>query len=82
MIFQEPMSSLSAIHTIGRQIAETILLHNRITAAAARARTIEMLKRVGIPNAADRFDAHPFQLSGGMRQRAMIARRCAASRSC
>ena len=73
MIFQEPMSSLSAIHTIGKQIAETILLHRRITAAAARAKTVEMLKRVGIPNAADRFDAYPFQLSGGMRQRAMIA---------
>ncbi len=73
MIFQEPMSSLSAIHTIGRQIAETILLHQRITAAAARTKTVDMLKRVGIPNAADRFDAYPFQLSGGMRQRAMIA---------
>ena len=73
MIFQEPMSSLSAIHTIGRQIAETILLHRRITAGAARAKATDMLRRVGIPNAADRFDAYPFQLSGGMRQRAMIA---------
>lgn len=73
MIFQEPMSSLSPIHTIGKQISETILLHRPVSEATAKAKTIDMLKRVGIPNAADRFDAYTFQLSGGMRQRAMIA---------
>ncbi|MEJ1160607.1 ABC transporter ATP-binding protein [Prosthecomicrobium sp. N25] len=73
MIFQEPMTSLSPVHTIGNQIVETILLHQPVERAEAEARAIAMLKRVGIPNAADRLSAYPFQLSGGMRQRAMIA---------
>jgi peptide/nickel transport system ATP-binding protein len=73
MIFQEPMTSLSPIHTIGDQISEVILLHMPITKEEAKERTIEMLRRVGIPRPADRFGAYTFQLSGGMRQRAMIA---------
>jgi peptide/nickel transport system ATP-binding protein len=73
MIFQEPMTSLSPVHTIGDQIGENILLHLPVTKEEARTRTIEVLRRVGIPRAADRLAAYPFQLSGGMRQRAMIA---------
>jgi len=73
MIFQEPMSSLSPVHSIGDQIAEAISLHTGASRRAARARSIELLQRVGIPKAEARFDAYPFQLSGGMRQRAMIA---------
>jgi oligopeptide/dipeptide ABC transporter ATP-binding protein len=73
MIFQEPMSSLSPIHTIGDQISEAIRLHMPVSKEEAKERTIEMLRRVGIPRPADRFDAYTFQLSGGMRQRAMIA---------
>ncbi|MCX7839841.1 MAG: ABC transporter ATP-binding protein, partial [Anaerolineae bacterium] len=73
MIFQEPMTSLSPVHTIGFQIAEAIRLHQRVNAAQAREYTIEMLHRVGIPQPRERFDAYPFQLSGGLRQRAMIA---------
>ncbi|MEQ7127769.1 ABC transporter ATP-binding protein [Actinopolymorpha sp. B11F2] len=73
MVFQEPMTSLSAMHTIGNQITEAIQLHEPLTKAEARARAIELLGRVGIPAPAQRFDAYPFQLSGGMRQRAMIA---------
>lgn len=73
MIFQEPMVSLSMMHTIGFQIMEAILLHFDVTEEEARQRAITMLSRVGIPNAAQRVDAYPFQLSGGMRQRAMIA---------
>ncbi len=73
MIFQEPMVSLSPVHTIGDQIIEMIKLHNKITNAEARQRAISMLQKVGIPEPAQRIDAFPFQLSGGMRQRAMIA---------
>jgi peptide/nickel transport system ATP-binding protein len=73
MIFQEPMTSLSPVHTIGFQIAEAIRLHQRVGAQQAREYTIEMLHRVGIPQPRERFDAYPFQLSGGLRQRAMIA---------
>lgn len=73
MIFQEPMTSFSPVHTIGSQIAENVLLHNRISKSEARSRSIEMLKKVGVPRADDRFDAYSFQLSGGLRQRAMIA---------
>ncbi len=73
MIFQEPMTSLSPIHTIGEQIAEVILLHTDLNKSAAKERTIDLLDRVGIPQPADRFDNYPFQLSGGMRQRVMIA---------
>lgn len=73
MIFQEPMTSLSPVHTIGNQIAENVLLHSNMSKSEARLHTIEMLKKVGIPRAEARFDAYPFQLSGGLRQRAMIA---------
>jgi peptide/nickel transport system ATP-binding protein len=73
MIFQEPMTSLSPVHTIGEQIAEAIRLHQKLTRAPARERAIEMLDLVGIPNARQRYSAYPFNLSGGMRQRAMIA---------
>ena len=73
MIFQEPMSSLGPIQKIGHQIVETILLHRRMSKAEAKRTAIEMLDRVGIPNPAQRFEAYPFELSGGMRQRAMIA---------
>jgi len=73
MIFQEPMTSLSPIHTIGNQISENVLLHSGMTKAEARLHTIDMLKKVGIPRAEQRFDAYPFELSGGLRQRAMIA---------
>ena len=73
MIFQEPMSSLSPVHTIGSQIMEAITLHFDADKEEAKARAIDMLSRVGIPKADQRLDAYVFQLSGGMRQRAMIA---------
>ncbi len=73
MIFQEPMTSLSPVHTIGSQIVEKILLHHVITTGEAKDRAIAALGRVGIPDPARLFDAYTFQLSGGMRQRAMIA---------
>ena len=73
MIFQEPMTSLSPVHTIGDQIMENILLHLPMTKAQARQRCIEVLGQVGIPKPETRVDTYPFQLSGGMRQRAMIA---------
>jgi peptide/nickel transport system ATP-binding protein len=73
MIFQEPMSSFSPVHTIGSQIVEAIQLHQPLNRAQARARAAELLKLVGIPNAELRLDAYPHQFSGGMRQRAMIA---------
>lgn len=73
MIFQEPMSSFSPVHTIGSQIMEAILLHQPVTEAEARRQTIELLRLVGIPGAAERVDSYPHQFSGGMRQRAMIA---------
>jgi peptide/nickel transport system ATP-binding protein len=73
MIFQEPMTSLSPHYTIGNQIAENVLLHLDVTAAEARARAVELLRQVGIPRPDQRVDAYPHQLSGGMRQRAMIA---------
>ena len=73
MIFQEPMTSLSMMHRVGFQIMEAIQLHFDITAEEARERAIEMLRRVGIPKPEQRVDDYPFQLSGGMRQRVMIA---------
>jgi peptide/nickel transport system ATP-binding protein len=73
MIFQEPMTSFSPIHTIGNQIGEAIQLHQGLDKNAARERVIELLSLVGIPDAKRRVDAYPFELSGGMRQRAMIA---------
>ena len=73
MIFQEPMNSFSPVHTIGSQIMEALRLHSDVSAAEARNRAIEMLGRVGIPSPENRIDGYPHQLSGGMRQRAMIA---------
>ncbi|WP_105386442.1 ABC transporter ATP-binding protein [Neorhizobium alkalisoli] len=73
MIFQEPMTSLNPVLTIGRQIAETLILHQHLSRAQARARAIEMLRLVDIPAAEQRIDEYPHQLSGGMRQRVMIA---------
>jgi peptide/nickel transport system ATP-binding protein len=73
MIFQEPMTSLSPVHTIGNQIIEAIRLHNGVSKAEARNRTIELLRRVGIPKPETRVDEYPFRLSGGMLQRSMIA---------
>ena len=73
MIFQEPMSSFSPVHTIGSQIMEAILLHQSVTQEEARKQTIELLRLVGISGADQRVDNYPHQFSGGMRQRAMIA---------
>ena len=73
MIFQEPMTSLNPVHTIGRQIVEAIRAHTDMSPEQARARAIEVLELVRIPSAAQRFDDFPHQLSGGMRQRVMIA---------
>ncbi|MCA0423116.1 MAG: ABC transporter ATP-binding protein [Proteobacteria bacterium] len=73
MIFQEPMSSFSPLHTIGNQIEEAILLHRTQDRAEARSIAIDMLGRVGIPRPAETIDKYPHHLSGGMRQRAMIA---------
>lgn len=73
MIFQEPMTSLNPVYTIGRQIEEGILSHKAMSKKEARDRAVEMLGRVGIPSPEKRVDAYPHFLSGGMRQRAMIA---------
>ncbi len=73
MIFQEPMTSLNPVMTIGRQIAEAIMLHEAASRRAALVRTVEMLQLVGIPEPQQRVKEYPHQLSGGMRQRAMIA---------
>ncbi len=73
MIFQEPMTSLNPVYTIGNQIMEAIILHQRLRKKAARKNAIEMLHSVGIPAPEQRIDEYPHQLSGGMRQRAMIA---------
>jgi peptide/nickel transport system ATP-binding protein len=73
MIFQEPMTALSPVYTVGNQIIEAILLHQDVDKNEARRRAIAMLDRVGIPNAARRIDDYPFQFSGGMRQRVVIA---------
>ncbi len=73
MIFQDPMTSLNPSFTIGDQIAEGIIAHQQVTKEQARARTIELLNVVGIPNAEERFRDYPHSLSGGMRQRVLIA---------
>ena len=73
MIFQEPMTSLNPVHTIGQQIVEAILAHTRLSPVEAKRRAIDMLELVRIPSAAARFDDFPHRLSGGMRQRVMIA---------
>ncbi len=73
MIFQEPMTSLSPVHTIGSQLMEAVLLHRDVSKSEAKALAIEMLDLVGVPRAEQRVDDYPHQFSGGMRQRAMIA---------
>jgi microcin C transport system ATP-binding protein len=73
IIFQEPMTSLNPLHTIEKQIGEILLLHQGLTGQAARARTLELLTQVGIPEAQTRLESYPHQLSGGQRQRVMIA---------
>jgi microcin C transport system ATP-binding protein len=73
MIFQEPMTALNPLYTVGNQIAEVLELHEAMRPNAAKARAVELLQRTGIPDAARRVDAYPHQLSGGQRQRAMIA---------
>ncbi len=73
IVFQEPMTSLNPLHTIEKQIGEILLLHRGLSGAAARARTVEMLTQVGIPDPQTRLKSYPHQLSGGQRQRVMIA---------
>jgi peptide/nickel transport system ATP-binding protein len=73
MIFQDPMTSLNPVHTIGKQLVEAVMLHRDVTQRVARARALELLKAVGIPKAETRIDDYPHQFSGGMRQRVMIA---------
>ena len=73
MIFQEPMTSLNPVHTIGQRIAEMVIRHEKGSKTRARARAIEMLDLVGIPEPGRRVDSYPHEMSGGMRQRAMIA---------
>jgi oligopeptide/dipeptide ABC transporter ATP-binding protein len=73
MVFQEPLTSLNPVFTIGDQLVETVKWHESMGAAAARRRAVEMLDKVGIPSPAARLDDYPHQLSGGMRQRVMIA---------
>ncbi|TNC96313.1 MAG: peptide ABC transporter ATPase [Gallionellaceae bacterium] len=73
MIFQEPGLSLNPVMTVGQQIAEVLALHQGLVADAVQQRSVELLEQVGIPDAARRIDEYPFQLSGGMKQRVMIA---------
>ena len=73
MVFQDPMTSLHPVYRVGWQIAEQIRAHEDVSEAAAHDRAVELLAEVGIPDPAERADAYPHELSGGMRQRAMIA---------
>ncbi|MBL1234223.1 MAG: ABC transporter ATP-binding protein [Rhodobiaceae bacterium] len=73
MVFQEPMTSLNPLHSIEKQVGEVLIKHNGLRPEAARVRVLELLKKVGLQNAANRLDAYPHQLSGGQRQRVMIA---------
>ena len=79
MIFQEPMTALNPVFTVGNQIMETVQLHQGLDKDAARAHAIRMLEKVGIPSPEQRVDEYPHQLSGGMRQRVMIAMAMACS---
>jgi peptide/nickel transport system ATP-binding protein len=73
MIFQDPMTSLDPLYTIGRQMSETIIHHDKVSEEEAKQRAIKLLEQVGIPNPVERIDDYPFQLSGGQRQRVVIA---------
>jgi len=73
MIFQEPSTALNPVLSVGRQVLEVIERHSDLRGAGARARALELLEAVGIPDVERRYDEYPFQLSGGLRQRAMIA---------
>ncbi len=73
MIFQDPMTSLNPVHTVGKQLVEAVQLHSDLSNQQARARALDLLKEVGIPRAERRIDDYPHQFSGGMRQRVMIA---------
>ena len=73
MVFQEPMTSLNPLHTVEKQVAETLSIHNHLPAATVRARTLDLLHLVGLREAESRLSAYPHQLSGGQRQRVMIA---------
>ena len=73
MIFQDPMTSLNPVYTVGRQVSESLRLHKNMTKAQAREKTMDLFRQVGIPDPEGRFDAYPRELSGGLRQRVMIA---------
>lgn len=73
MVFQEPMTSLNPVFSVGNQVLEALLAHRRIPKSEAKKKVVEMFQRVGIPDAASRYHAYPYELSGGMRQRALIA---------
>ncbi|NMA93439.1 MAG: ABC transporter ATP-binding protein [Clostridiales bacterium] len=72
MIFQEPMTSLNPVYTVGKQVSEAILLHQEVSREEAKAKTIDIFRKVGIPEADKRYNSYPHQLSGGLRQRVMI----------
>lgn len=78
MVFQDPLTSLNPLYTVGRQIVETVLAHHDMPEPQARARALELLQAVGIPGAAQRLDAYPHEFSGGMRQRVVVALALAA----
>lgn len=73
MIFQDPMTSLNPTMKVGKQIMESIILHNKVSKSEAREQAIELLRKVNIPNPEDRLNQYPYEFSGGMRQRVVIA---------